>query len=295
MKIVLAIDGSEHSLEARDLVAGLRWPAESVVHLVGAYQTPIDWNGAFGGSMDWAGALDEGLREELLGQLEAAAEPLRTSGLGVERTAMRGRAADVIVDAAAQIGADLIVTGHRGMGRLRTMVLGSVAADVAANAPCPVLVARGPTISRLLVGTDGSAAAAEIVERLGSWGAFAGLPADVVAVAIPDSPAFELAVSLYTLGDERLERERAALAEQAEADARDMAAALEGIGIKATAVPRRGDPAAEIVATANEKGSDLVVVGSRGLSGLDRLLLGSVARNVLIGAECSVLIVRKES
>jgi nucleotide-binding universal stress UspA family protein len=295
VKIILAIDGSEHSLEARDLVAGLRWPTGSVVHLVGAYQTPIDWNGAFGGSMDWAGAVDEGLREELLGQLATAAEPLLAAGLSVERTARRGRAADVIVDAATQIGADLVVTGSRGMGRLRSMVLGSVAADVAANAPCPVLVARGPTVTSLLVGTDGSAAATEIVERLGRWGTFAGLPAAVVAVAIPDSPAFELAVSLYTLGDERLERERAALGEQAETDARDMAAALEGIGITSTAVPRRGDPAAEIVATAKERGSDLIVVGSRGLSGLDRLLLGSVARNVLNGAECSVLIVRKES
>lgn len=295
MNIVLALDGSEHSLQARDLVAGLRWPSGSVVHVIGAYQTPIDWNGAFGGSMDWAGAVDEGLRDELLGQLATASEPLLAAGLTVEQTARRGRAADVIVDAAVATGADLVVTGHRGMGRLRTMLLGSVAEEVASHAPCPVLVARARSVTRLLVATDGSAAATEIIDRLASWGTFAGFPADAVAVATPDSPAFELAVSLYTLGDERLERERAALAKQAETDAHEMVAALEGIGIKSTAVSRRGDPAAEILATANEKGSDLIVMGSRGLSGLDRMLLGSVARNVLSGAECSVLIVRKES
>lgn len=295
MNIVLALDGSEHSLKARDLVAGLRWPSGSVVHLVGAYQIPMDWNGAFGGSMEWVGAVDDALRDELLDQLRAAEEPLVAAGLTVERTARRGRAADVIVDAAIETGADLVVTGSRGLGRIRTVLLGSVAADVATNAPCPVLVARGSSVTHLLVASDGSPAAAGIVDLLGRWGAFAGIPADAVAVSVPDSPAFELAVSLYTLGDERLERERAALEAKAETDARDMATRLEGIGLRSQPVARRGDPAAEIVATARENGADLVVVGSRGLSGIDRLLLGSVARTVLSGAECSVLIVRKES
>jgi nucleotide-binding universal stress UspA family protein len=175
------------------------------------------------------------------------------------------------------------------------MLLGSVAAEVVAHARCPVLVARTPRIGRLLVATDGSEAAQEIVERLGSLAAFAGIPATVVAVSVPDGPAFELMVSLYTLGDDRLERERAALITKAATDAREMVADLERIGITAEAQPRRGDPAAEIVAAANEIGADLVVTGSRGLGGFDRILLGSVARNVLIGAHCSVLIVRHGS
>jgi nucleotide-binding universal stress UspA family protein len=45
------------------------------------------------------------------------------------------------------------------------------------------------------------------------------------------------------------------------------------------------------VHAARERQADLVVVGSRGLTGLPRLVLGSVARNVLYHAPCSVLIV----
>jgi nucleotide-binding universal stress UspA family protein len=53
-----------------------------------------------------------------------------------------------------------------------------------------------------------------------------------------------------------------------------------------------GDAAAEIVAEAAAWKADLVVLGSRGHTGLTRVVLGSVARNVLQGTDASVLIVR---
>jgi universal stress protein A len=55
---------------------------------------------------------------------------------------------------------------------------------------------------------------------------------------------------------------------------------------------RTGDAAAEVIAAADEQSADLVVLGSRGRTGITRLLLGSVARNVLWGTPVSVLIVR---
>lgn len=295
MKIVIGLDGSTPSLVARDLVAGLRWPAGTRVQLVGAYQVPIDWSGAFGGTMTWAGEMADAMRDELVDQLKAAAQPLLGAGLIVEQLTRSGRAADVLIDAAREFDADLLVVGSRGLGGFQSLLLGSVANDVATHAHCPVLVTRSPKVGRLLIATDGSAGADQIAERLGEWGAFAGIPTDVVAVAVPDSPAFELMVGLYTLGDDRLEQGRAALEAKAETDAQAMAERLTAAGIPAEAHPRRGDPASEIVAHAEQIGADLVAVGSRGLSGLDRLLLGSIARNVLNHARCSVLIVRKEA
>jgi len=53
------------------------------------------------------------------------------------------------------------------------------------------------------------------------------------------------------------------------------------IGTPTTPDVRGGDPAREILAAAEEHGADLIVTGSRGLDGLDRLLLGSVAGDVL--------------
>jgi nucleotide-binding universal stress UspA family protein len=55
---------------------------------------------------------------------------------------------------------------------------------------------------------------------------------------------------------------------------------------------RTGHTAAEIIAAAENLGADLIVTGSRGLHGFDRLLLGSVARNVVHHASASVLVVR---
>jgi nucleotide-binding universal stress UspA family protein len=53
-----------------------------------------------------------------------------------------------------------------------------------------------------------------------------------------------------------------------------------------------GDPADEIVRYGREAGADLIVMGTHGRTGLERLLLGSVAEKVLRDAACSVLVVK---
>ena len=292
MKILLALDGSAPSMVARDLVAGLPWPEGTLVQLLAAYQVPADWTAGVGSSMDWIGDVEDAERDRLTEELEVLAGPLVENGLTVERHVLRGRAANVVTDFAAEAECDLIVTGSRGRGQLGSMLLGSVAAEIADHAPCPVLVARGSGVSRLLVATDGSRNANQVPDLLEAWGAFRDISADAVAVSIPDSPAFELMVGLYTLGDERLANKRRELRGQYQADAEAMARRLTEIGTPATPHLRAGDPAHEILLAADQLRSDLIVTGSRGLGGLERLLLGSVARKVLIHARCSVLILR---
>jgi nucleotide-binding universal stress UspA family protein len=53
-----------------------------------------------------------------------------------------------------------------------------------------------------------------------------------------------------------------------------------------------GDPTAEILRAAQESQCDLIVMGTHGRTGLERLLLGSVAEKVLRDAACSVLVVK---
>jgi nucleotide-binding universal stress UspA family protein len=55
---------------------------------------------------------------------------------------------------------------------------------------------------------------------------------------------------------------------------------------------REGDPATEIIRFAAESGIDLIVMGTHGRTGLERLLLGSVAEKVMREAPCSVLVVK---
>jgi len=53
-----------------------------------------------------------------------------------------------------------------------------------------------------------------------------------------------------------------------------------------------GDPADELIRYATDARIDLIVMGTHGRSGLERLLMGSVAEEVLRGAPCSVLVVK---
>lgn len=66
-----------------------------------------------------------------------------------------------------------------------------------------------------------------------------------------------------------------------------------GEGLVAKALLRTGVPHEEIVAAAREEGADLVVIGTHGRGGVDRLLLGSVADRVIRLAPCPVLAVRQ--
>jgi nucleotide-binding universal stress UspA family protein len=293
MRILLALDGSRPADVARDLVAGLPWPADTEVRLLAAYQTPIDWTGGLGATMDWVGDAEDAMRDDLASQLDEAARPLLARGWTVDREVVNDRPASGIVDAARRWEADLIVTGSRGRGPLQSMLLGSVAGEVSTHAHCPVLVARHTTVTRLLVATDGSDLANHIPDRLSEYGVFEGLPAEAVAVSIPDSPAFELVVGLYTLGNDRLAAKREELRERYREDVERLTRRLEKVGIPTTSHLRTGDPAHEILHLAAEREVDLIVTGSRGLGALDRLFLGSVARNILTHATASVLIVRR--
>jgi nucleotide-binding universal stress UspA family protein len=75
--------------------------------------------------------------------------------------------------------------------------------------------------------------------------------------------------------------------------AREMTAQLQTAGRAAEADRREGDAATEILAAASASKADLIVMGTHGRTGIARLVLGSVARNVLQHATCSVLIVRE--
>jgi nucleotide-binding universal stress UspA family protein len=63
-------------------------------------------------------------------------------------------------------------------------------------------------------------------------------------------------------------------------------------GLLARAIVRTGPPASTIAETAAEEEADLVVVGTHGRSGLDRLIVGSVAERVVRLATCPVLVVK---
>jgi nucleotide-binding universal stress UspA family protein len=293
MRILVALDGSPSSLAARDLVAGLEWPAGTAITLATAVDVPAirTATGTAAGG-DWITDARTGLRRGAEEALAGMRDPLAKRGWAVDQRVLDGRPATAILVAAADIDADLIVVGSRGLGTIRSMVLGSVSAEILRGTDRSVLVARGAHLSRALVATDGSDEASALPDVLAEWGILRGLEAVAISVAPVDSPAFQLMVSLYTMGDDSIERQREELLDLHRGYAEQLAERLAGGGISSSSVLATGDAAHEILAAAVRHGADLIITGSRGLHGVDRWLLGSVARNVVVHAQASVLIVR---
>ena len=179
-----------------------------------------------------------------------------------------------------------------GRGPLTSMLLGSVSAEVVDHAACSVLVARGDHVSRLLIATDGSDAARAIPDLLGTWGVARGLAAEALSVAPLPERTFELLADVYTLGQYHFTDDRQELLDRHRRFAEQLAQQLAEHHIPATASVVAGDAAHEIIDAARRRGTDLIVTGTRGLHGLERVVLGSVARNVLLHAHCSVMVVR---
>jgi nucleotide-binding universal stress UspA family protein len=93
-------------------------------------------------------------------------------------------------------------------------------------------------------------------------------------------------MDVYAQDLEAAEAEHRRIAEDAATRLRE---AGHAIGVEL----RSGDAAAEVIAAAEAWPADLVVLGSRGRTGLARIVLGSVARNVVHGCSASVLVVRE--
>jgi nucleotide-binding universal stress UspA family protein len=88
------------------------------------------------------GALNEDELKAAREVLEAARADLKAEGVDAHAIEGEGEPADVIIDAAKELNADLIVVGTRGRHGAKRLVLGSVSTKVVHGAPCDVLVVR---------------------------------------------------------------------------------------------------------------------------------------------------------
>jgi nucleotide-binding universal stress UspA family protein len=103
------------------------------------------------------------------------------------------------------------------------------------------------------------------------------------------------ATELWYDASNLVERAQQELQARAKALTERMTQALQRSGLLAEALVREGDPRSVIVDEAEKWGADLIVVGSHGYTGLQRLLLGSVAQSVVSHAPCSVEVVRTKA
>jgi nucleotide-binding universal stress UspA family protein len=298
MRVLLAIDGSATSISACQLVGSLTWPEGTVIEVVAAaHEPPVDVFGTPVVPLAGATSGTDGA-PFLETALDAAAEMLRRPGRIVCRSLLAGRPASVIVDRAEASRAELVVVGSRGLGPLKSMLLGSVSAEVVDHAPCPVLVVRRPELGSALLAVDGSASAGAAVTFVRGSHFLAGHPVEVFGVAPSATRPPPVAMAGVSAGvtDAAYDSYEAQIAGDRERVAIIAAEAVEDLragGLNARWSISQGNPAHEIIEAARSFGSDLIVLGSRGHTGLTRIVLGSVARNVLLHTHASVLIVRE--
>lgn len=139
--------------------------------------------------------------------------------------------------------------------------------------------------AKILAATDGS----EYSMLAGMHAAYLAkcMSASVVVLNVVDvDMAFHSGIH-YAESVEELERSGA----QATAKIRD---ACTGLGVPAMEIIARGTPHSTILKIADEEGIDLIVMGSIGMSAIERALVGSVSDRVVRHARCPVLLVRKK-
>lgn len=287
-KILLATDGSQDAALAARAAAEIAQRGGAELHLVHVWQDiPSPHAHAY---------IERELKargQETLDEQVAAVERLGASV--ADRHLVEGRTADAILWLADRIGAGLIVLGSRGLGRLKRLLVGSVAEGVVHGSRFPTLVIRGgenawPPLW-LVLGDDGSEASRAAGRLAAAIGSLFEAEATVLR-AYPELPAVddEERRSDARMADDELRRQQRLLEERA----RD----LEGyLGKRPKTRIAAGD-AAEVLVDAAETGGGgeaapgkaLIAVGSRGLGLAGRLRLGSVSPRVLNAASVPVLI-----
>lgn len=213
----------------------------------------------------------------------------------VSSEAYNGSPARELINRANEWGADLIVVGSHGRSALGRFILGSVSQKVVTEAPCSVRIARGSeeikhSAVRIIIGVDGSpcseAAVRAVTER--TWPP--GSEAYVITVYDPIVPTAigQFIPPVVKLVEEGNEGQLARARRVAEEAAKE----LRRIGLAVSTIVNPGDPRHVLLEEAERLAADSVFVGARGLSRIDRLLLGSVSTAIATRAHCSVEVVR---
>lgn len=218
--------------------------------------------------------------------LDRIARGLQLQGIRATFHLRTGDPAREILDFTAGGGADLIAMTTHGRSGFSRLLTGSVTEEVLRHAAVPVLVCRPDTglqvWKRAVVALDGSARSEEILPEAAWVCRRMRIPADVVKVAHP----------VVTGGGIDTEFASPTPAENVLPYLQEACGRLSREDVVARAFPLLGAPAAEIIRHARESGASLICMTTHGRTGLTRLLLGSIAEEVLRHAPCPVLVRR---
>ena len=283
--VLLADDGSEHARAAISLLADLKLPHQSLIHVLRVF-SPLQ--------------AAEHLKIETA--VEKTRQLLSEKGLESESEVVLGYPAEKIIEYSDEKHPDLIVIGAKGLRATLGILLGGVAQQVVEYACCPVLIVRAPYtgLSNILVTSDGSDSSMAAIKYLGNFpfpkistmNVIHVLPPPPIPTYVVEPMFMDMTLSEPWMVTEEEAERRKKEEEDGEALLATCCGLLEKQGMKAGAVLKRGDAATEIISFAKAEETSLIVTGSRGLSQFRGWLMGSVSRKLVHYSNCSVLVVR---
>lgn len=306
-RILVPLDGSTRAEQALPIAARIARASGARILLVRAVVVPVTYGVTMEGeSLHWRLAQDE--TEEAQTYLNTMAQSEQLKGLPVEGIVKVGVAANVILDAVAERGVDLVVLTSHGRTGFTRWVLGSVAQHVAHHSTAPVLVLRrhgeaeaeaeGEDFSHVLVPLDGSPLAESALEAARSLALALSAPGQarihlVLVIAPYESVPSNMPEALIMEGAQSyLERVGQRLASESEegqlAVTWSVVANLDiAQGILSVAEAAQGTEG-----TPPFGRSGVIAMATHGYGGVERWALGSIAERVLHASKHPMLIVR---
>jgi len=266
-KLLIATDGSVYSESAIREAINLAKLCSSKLFAVSIVKTNPEFE-------DLVPQVIEKAEKEAREHLELIKTRASKEGVDCKIIVHRGEEPfqDIVADAEKN-KVYMIIMGTHGRTGFKRLMMGSVTAKVIGHATCNVLVV--PVTAKvkcknILIATDGSRYSdAAVVEAIGI-SKRCGSSLIVISVATSDEE-IKSAEDNVKKGVELAEKE----------------------GIKTYGLTAKGKPYESIVEISKQRNADLIVVGSHGRTGLERLLMGSVTERVIGHAESAVLVVRK--
>lgn len=276
--ILVPVDGSHPSLHAEELVVPiaknfnskvtvLHTVSRDMIQLVSSSSNiPSSIAGELRASLEQKG-------EQIIANAKALYEE---ENIPVETKLLEyGDPAESILDYCGKF--DLIVMGGRGEGGTEEFELGSVAKKIVRHSECPVLlVKKRASISKILVPVDGSSYSKNALKYAIALAQKHNAALTLVNAAKEPTPI---------IGRTEAEKISKSLLNEDKQFA-------EAQGLKPETRFKFGAPAKVITELAEKENYDLIIMGSRGRSGIRRFLLGGVSDKVAHGAKTSVLIVK---
>jgi uncharacterized protein len=289
VKVLIAIDGSEHSDYAIEETIKFAWSADCEFKVVTILDNSFVQSAANEGPTASAQKLVDSAIEKLSAGLP--------SGQPISGQVLHGYPKSEIVKCAEDWPANVIVMGSRGRKGLKRIVLGSVSHSVLVASNCSVRISRNSGVTnsevqKIIIGLDDSPISDTIIERMASrpWKKNVEF---ICLTAIPTLTQYFYGVqdsheidSLESLHNEKIKRAK----EHLEQISKTIQSKIPQCSVSFEVL--EGDPREVIVDKAKETNAALIIVGHKGKNWMDRLLIGSVSEAIATWAGCSVLVVK---